>query len=382
MRKLLSVLALLTVAGSLFAQEYDATIKRWSEGPLTWDDFTLYTSDYPIIASLDYGWHGTTMQSSKIGNLKVIRLQTECYMNPVASWVNPDYRNPQTLQYLQTAFDYTELCRRQLQKELDNNAKGHSTNELSQFYYGKADRFIARLREETDQGRDTAMVNFFAIQTAEELAATPEDYLPEIGPRKWGIAMHFGYGNEIHLGESADYLRTLHGLKWGFDISYGNVALYWHMLLAAGGKTPREFVHEGKYWKTDKRQSGGNLEFDLAYSVFNNNWLNVSPFAGVGVGFSDTAVGQDADGKIVTDGVGGFRYLAGLSVGFKFLRTLDLSNRPVYYYWMNVGTSRGYNENSLRLLAYATHTDYDLPIGPSWTLNLGLVYNIHAWTLR
>ena len=171
MKKTLLIAALLSLAATLFAQDYDSTIKRWNEGPLTWDDFTTYTGGYPVIASLEYGWHGTTAQSQKIGNLRIIRMQTECYMDPVSSWVNPDHRNPGTLQYMQTAFDYAELCRRQLQRELDNNSKGTSVSELSKFYYGKADRFIARMREETDQGRDTSMVRFFAVQTAEELAS-------------------------------------------------------------------------------------------------------------------------------------------------------------------------------------------------------------------
>lgn len=383
MKKTLLVAALLSLAATLFAQDYDSTIKRWNEGPLTWDDFTLYSGGYPIIASLEYGWHGTTAQSQKIGNLRVIRMQTECYMNPVSSWVNPDHRNPGTLQYMQTAFDYAELCRRQLQHELDNNIKGNSVNELSQFYYGKADRFIARMREETDQGRDTSMVRFFAVQTAEELAATPDmEAVPEISRKKWGIGMHFGYGNEFHLGEAADYLRPLHGLKWGFDFSYGDFAIYWHMLLAGAGKTRQEFLHNNIPWRTDKVQSGGNMELDLAYNIIDTPWFCISPFAGVGFGFNSTVYGQDEYGKNVTDTFAGGRWQGGLSMSIKLRRALDLSGRPMYYYGAPIGTTRGYSESSLRLFAYASHTNYDLPVGPAWSLHFGLVYNIHAWNLK
>ena len=383
MKKTFLAVAMSIMATVLSAQEYDATIKRWNEGPLTWEDFTTYSGGYPIIASLEYGWHGISAKPAKIGNLRIIRQQTECYMNPVSSWVNPDHRNPGTLQYMQTAFDYAELCRRQLQKELDNNVKGTSVSELSQFYYGKADRFIARMREETDQGRDTSMVRFFAVQTAEQLVATSDgEALPEIGRKKWGMAVHYGYGNEFRLGESANYLRPLHGLKWGFDFSYGNIALYWHMLLAGAGKTRQEFVHNGATWRTDRVQTGGSMELDLAYSLVDTPWINLSPFAGIGAGFTSTVIGQDANNKNITDGFAGFRYLAGLSLGIKFLRTLDLSNRPLYYYGAAIGTTRGYNESSIRLLAYAAHTNYDLPVGPAWSINFGIAYNAHAWTLR
>ena len=228
------------------------------------------------------------------------------------------------------------------------------------------------------------MVNFFAIQTAEELAATPDEFIeePELGRKNWGIGMHFGYGGELRLGDASGYLRPEHGLKWGFDISYRKIAFYWHMLLSGGGRNPRSFHHNGIEWTTDRYQTGGNMEFDLAYPVMDNPWLNISPFAGIGFGFVETVIGEGADGKNITDAFGGFRYQAGLSIALKFLRTLDLSNRPVFYYGVPVGPSRGYNENSLRLLAYAARTTMDLPVGPSWSINLGLVYNIHTWNLR
>ena len=374
---------MLTMATAITAQEYDATIKRWNEGPLTWEDFSTYTGGYPIIASLEYGWHGVSSKPIRYGNLRVYRTRTECYMNPVSSWVNPDHKNPGTLLYMQTAFDYAELCRRQLQREIDNNTHGTSVSELSQFYYGKADRFIARMREETDQGRDTAMVRFFAVQTAEGLAGIPEEEaVPEIGRKKWGFGIHYGYGNEFPLGEAANYLRPLHGLKWGFDISYGQASLYWHMLLAGAGKTRQEFVHNGATWRTDRNQQGGNMELDLAYNLVDTPWFNLSPFAGIGVGYTQTVVGKNEGNKDIKDGFTGFRYLAGLSMGLKVRRTLELTSRPVYYYGATVGTTRGYSESSIRLLAYASHTNYDLPVGPAWSLHFGLAYNIHSWNLR
>lgn len=382
MKRSLLLVAALLFGTVLSAQDFDSAIKRWNDGPLTWDDFSLYSGGYPIISSMDYSWHGQ-QASYKTGNLKVIRMQTECYMNPVASWVNPEYRNPETLRYQQVAFDHAELCRRQLQRELDGNVNGHTASELSQFYYSKADRFIARLREETDQGRDTAMVRFFQIQVQEQLDSLQEEGV-EPGFRKgnWGFGMHLGYGNEFRLGGAAGYLRPLHGVHWGFDVSYKKVYFYWHMLLAGGGRTRQDFMHEGNLWQAGKGQGGGTMEFDLAVPVVDGPWLRVAPFAGAGFGFVSTVVGKDASGKDKSDGIGGFRFLAGLSIDLKYLRVLDISSRPVYYYGVPIGTSRSYSENSVRLLAYAARTSTDLPVGTSWSLNFGLVYNIHSWNLR
>ena len=380
-RFLLLATALLTAA-VLSAQDFDSAIKRWSDGPLTWDDFSSYSGGYPIISSLEYSWRGQ-QASFKTGNLKVLRTQTELYMNPIASWVNPDYKNPETLLYQQVAFDNAELCRRQLQIELDNNTKGHSVSELSQFYYSKADRFITRLREETDQGRDTAMVRFFDAQVKEQLEALPvEGQEPAFQKVNWGIGMHFGYGNEFRLGSAANYLRPLHGIHWGFDVSIKKVNIYWHMLLAQGGKTRQDFQHDGALWQAGKRQSGGTMDFDLAVPVIDGPWIKLSPFAGAGFGFVDTVIGQDENGKNVTDGIGGLRLVAGVSVDIKYLRVLDLTGNPVFYYGAYVGNSNGYRENSIRLLAYAARTNTDAPLGPSWSLNFGLAYNIHAWNVR
>lgn len=393
MKRIIFLVAVILTAASLSAQDFDSSIKRWNDGPLTWDDFTPYSGGYPAISSLDYNWHAT-QASFKKGNLRVDRKQTECYMNPVASWVNPDHRDPYTLQYLQVAFDYAELCRRQLQKELDNNEKGHSASELSQFYYSKADRFIAQLREETDQGRDTAMVRFFTAQVEQEMAEWPADApVPEVRKKNWGLGMHYGYGNQFFLGTAADYLRPQHGLHWGFDISYKNLYIYWHMLLAGSGKTRNSFYHDGVLWDKDMRQSGGTMEFDLAYALMDGPWVKIAPFAGVGFGYSSVVIGKDELNRNVTDGVGGLRLVGGLCVDVKTLRNIDLTNRPVYYYGALTGVSRKYSENSIRLLAYVARTNQDLILpapggngqsfGPySLSLNFGLAFNFHYWNLQ
>ena len=389
-RFLLTALTLLAAA-TLSAQDFDSAIKRWNDGPLTWDDFTPYSGGYPVISSLDFNWHAQKSTFKK-GNLRVLRLQTECYMNPIASWVNPDYKNPQTLRYQQTAFDYAELCCRQLQRELDNNANAHPARELNQFYSAKADRFIAKLREETDQGRDSSMVNFFAAQIAEEFAALPDsEEIPDVQTKNWGLGLHYGYGNQFFLGDAANYLRPLHGLHWGFDISYKNLYIYWHMLIAGGGKTRNPFYHDGYLWAAGQNQTGGAMEFDLAYPVVNTPWVKVSPFAGAGFGFSSVVVGKDAYNKNVTNGIGGLRFVGGLCFDVKVLREIDLTNAPIYYYGIQTGTSRRYTENSIRLIAYLARTNHDTSILDetgnrfvpySLSLNFGIVYNLHYWNLR
>ena len=209
MKRIFILAAALFTAASLSAQDFDSSIKRWDDGPLTWDDFTLYSGGFPVISSLNYSWHAQQV-TTKTGNLTVTRMQTECYMNPVASWVNPNHRDPYTLLYQQVAFNYVELCRRQLQKELDVT-KGNSMSELNQFYASKAERFIAKLQEETDQGQDTSMVRFYDVQVKEQLEDLPkESQTPDFKKDIWGLGMNIGYGNEFRLGRAANYVRPIH----------------------------------------------------------------------------------------------------------------------------------------------------------------------------
>ena len=370
------------MAASLFAQDFDSTIKRWDDGPLTWDDFTVYSGGYPYISSLEYSWHAQQV-TKKSGNLKVTRMQTECYMNPLASWINPDHRNPSTLLYQQVAFDYVELCRRQLQKELDDYLNNNSASELSRFYYSKADRFITQLQEETDQGRDTAMVRFFDVQVKEQLEEFPkESDIPDFQKRNWGLGYQIGYGNEFRLGSAASFVRPFHGIQGGFDLSYKKVFLTFNLMIGTGGKNPREIVHDGNVWEVGAHQSGGLIELDLSVPVIDGPWIKVAPFVGAGVGFVDSVNGRDPNGKYLTDEISGPRFSAGLTFDIKFRRWLDLCGHDIIYYAIPVGTTKGYSESSVRLLAYVARTDLALPIGPSWSVNFGLAYNGHNWDVR
>ena len=380
MKKTFTFLLLLTGTLSLAAQDFEGSIKRWSDGPLTWEDFSVQQSGFPVISRLQYNWHGAT-QSSRVGNLKVVRFMTENYMNPVSSWVNPDYRNPATLLYNQTAFDYTEVCRRRLQQEIDQGAENVSPSELARFYYSKADRFIQQLEEETDQGRDTALTRFYAVQVAEELAAVPEpEAVPAFRKRNFGMGMLLGYGNETYLGTPGDYFGTLHGVKMGFDFSFKDFYLYWHFVV--GGSGLRRDLAAGMDWSDGHGLTGMNMEWSLGYPVVDNAWWKVSPFAGIGMADMEISFGKDADGRNITDDIGGFRVQAGLSTDLKFFRMLDLSNRPVYYYGWLTGSSRGYSEYAARLFVYAAWNRWARSVGPGWSLNFGLAFNMHVWNVR
>ena len=381
MRKILFLTAALFTAATLFAQDFDSTIKRWNDGPLTWDDFTVYSGGYPTVSYLDYNWHAHKV-TTKTGNLKVTRMQTECYMSPVSSWVNPNHKDPYTLLYQQTAFNYVELCRRQLQKELDFNDKGNSASELNQFYYSKADRFILRLHEETDQGQDTSMVRFYDVQVREELDEFPkESDIPVFQKKDWGLGLLCGYGNEFRLGSAADFVLPKHGIYAGFSVSYKNVYLTLTGLSAFGGKNPKEITHNGDVWPAGAKQKGGVFGIDLSVPVIDGTWVKLAPFVGTGVGYIETVIGKDEKGKDKTYWMNGLRFSAGMSLDIKYKRWLDLSGHDLYYA-MSVRTDKGYSESSIRFLAYVAHTNFAQPIGPSWSINFGLAFNGHEWDVR
>ena len=382
MKRILILAAALFTAASLSAQDFDSSIKRWDDGPLTWDDFTLNSDGLPAIPVLDYDWLARPV-TTKTGNLKVTRMQTESIMNPVSSRINPDHRTPYTLLCQQVVFNYVELCRRELQNKLDFDQAGSFVSKLSPLYHDKVDRFITKLYDETGLGQDTSMVRFFDAQVKEQLEEFPKDTPVSVFQKKdFGLGINVGYGNEFRLGSAADYVRPFHGLEGGLDLSYKNIYLYWNLFFGLGGKNPQEIEHNGQTWKVGAAQSQSATELGLSVPIIDGPWIKLSPFAGAGYGFVEAAVGTNANGKKKTDSIKGPRFVAGVTLDIKYLRWLDLYGHDITYYATPVGKEKGYNERSVRLMAYVARTNLESPIGPSWSINFGLTYYTRNWDIR
>ena len=234
MKRILFSGLFLCLSFSLFAQNSneisaESSVRKWADGPLTLEDFSYRTggnSDKAMRLSYGIRWKD---EKHKFGNTTFIYPTFYTYMNPYASWIKPEYRNPEYLSYVQTCFDYVEVCKRRAQKEASQR-KEHSIDYIVRFHMDVADGFFEEMKGETHDGADTAAVRICRERVAAELAAEKDyDYVPDyrIYPKGRGLGLHVGLGSEFHVGSMADYMTPILGLEYGFDFNFNRWTIFW-----------------------------------------------------------------------------------------------------------------------------------------------------------
>ena len=236
------------------------------------------------------------------------------------------------------------------------------------FHFDVADGFIEQLKENTQQGLDTAAVHQYSAMVKKELAITPEpsDMGLEIHHGGFGIGGHIGVGSEFFYGPITSYINPVVGMEFGFDFAFNRFAFFMGGLLGGGGRYKKDIPLDGYSWSAGEHMSGGNLEISLGYSVLDRQIVRLVPFAGIGVGFIDYPY-NPSDPNDENDEISGFRYQAGLSADFKILRIVE----HVYGY-------NGLSEYSVRARLYVAHDAFPTP-APTWTINFGIYANALAW---
>ena len=347
----------------------EATVRYWDEGPLTYADLSARKSELPKISEFQYNISWTT-SDWKTGNTRFRVPVSRSYLNPYASWVHPDFRTDAMLQYIQTGFDYVEICRRRAMRELMQGST-FGQGSVMKFHLDVADSFMAKLKDETQQGQDAAAVQDYARRVKAELAQTEEVLYDDlrVDPRGFGMGIHWGIGSEFYTGPVTEYLTPIVGLDFGFDFCFSRINLYIGGLLGLGGRYKQAIARDGYQWNAGERMKGGNIEVSLGYTVFDSQWWKVAPFAGIGVGFIDYPYHPGNPDK-KSDEISGFRYQAGISADLKFFRVVDY-----------VQALKGLSETSVRSRLYVAHTAFPTP-APSWTVNFGLSVNMLGWILK
>lgn len=373
MSKRILLLSVLILAGAgLYAQSsftMDSLVRYWGQGPLSYSDLSTRSGELPTVSEFQYGISWTTKEDKK-GNTTIRMPYARTYMNPFSSWVHPDFRTDAMLQYIQTGFDYVEICRRRALKDHGQGSSFGMEN-LMRFHLDVADSFLAKMKDETDQGLDTAAVRDYAARVRQELEHTEDFHYSDmkLNPKGFGIGMHCGIGSEFYSGSLSDYVGPMAGFEFGFDLCFNRVDIFLSGLLGRGGSYKLPIQRDGYQWEAGERATGGNMEMSLGYTAFDSQWWKIVPFAGIGVGFLDYPSNPaDADKK--TDEIAGFRYQAGISADLKFSRMVDYT-----------GYKDGLGEWSVRARLYAARTTFPTP-APAWSINFGLSVNMLSWLLK
>ena len=347
----------------------DNAIRYWDEGPLTYADLSSRQSEWPKISEFQYSISWST-KDWKTGNTRFRVPFSRTYMNPYSSWVHSYFRTGKMLQHIQTGFDYVEICRRRAMKDY-RQGSSFSFGNVMRFHLDVADSFMAKMKDDTNQGQDAVAVQDYARRVTAELAQTEEVQYDDlrIDPHGFGMGMHGGIGSEFHVGPMADYVTPIAGIDFGFDFCLNRANLYVNGLLGWGGRYKQPIQRDGYQWNAGERITGGNIEASLGYAAWDTQWWKVAPFAGIGVGFIDYP-SHPADPNKNSDEISGFRYQAGISADFKFSRIVDY-----------IQPLEGLTEYSLRSRLYVAHTSFPSP-APSWSVNFSLSVNMLGWILK
>ena len=354
------------LSAALSAQEYEQSIRKWSEGPLTWDCFSEFSGNDEYWADLYYGWKGERKKYKK-GNLRIDYTDVYTYMNTEQSWVNPYRKSPSLLRYQQLVFDYAEVCRRQYMLEMRYNTDNkYSSKELSNYYFNKIARFDAEIGTKCDYGKDSTMLNYYSEQVAEQLSTIPDFSEPYLPDKNWTYGFEVGYVYEWIPGADS-FLSDPSCCRMGFDLFYKGFRFGYDMMAKSDGVNTVDFYNGDVLWAKGLTRRYHHSEFTFGYSVFDNDWFRINPFVGIGLSRHFLVLAKDANGTETRDDMSGLRLLAGISGDFKAFRNYDIFDQ--------------YAELDARFLAYAARTDFP-GYGPLWSYNFGLLFYFNGWLFR
>lgn len=348
----------------------DGWLRYWDEGPITFKDIQILNGEWPKISEFECGiqWNAFE-QIGRIGNTIVRGPSARTFMNPYASWAQQNYQTPDMLLYFQTGFDYMEICRRRAIKEFISTSNSGMEGIMNQYSY-IANSFISQMKNGTNQGRDIEAVRYYSELVKSALSKTDDVLFDDLKtePRGFGLGVNIGVGSEFFLGDFASYLTPIFGLDLSFDFVYRRFSLFLDGLLGWGGKYKKDIPLDGYQWEAGKNVTGGHIEASLGYTLFNSQTWRISPFVGVGVGFIDYPEysGIPANPKKNSDEIAGFRFQAGISADYKYLRILEYL--PFYY---------GVSDFAVRGRLFVARTNFPSP-APAWSINLGIGVNFLA----
>lgn len=373
MKRALSIAAIAVLSAFTLSAQSDLSYKEWSEDKLKIEDFSVRRSSGNLIGQVYTGIHTYPGDWEKVGwNLRVKRLKSKTVFDPIRSWVRSDTLTDQAVRYGQLIFDATELTRRQMQSYLAQDPFKPDYHSVVRRYFDIADARTAEIERVTEEGKNLAELQMQESIIAEEMAAIQEtsDEIPEYTLRKFAIGAYIGASSQFHIGGQQSYFSPAYGFLWGFNIGIGRSAIYMDLIMGGGSRLLKDMPgDEIDTWYRDNKLSYGEMTIQYGYDVYDGDVFRISPFAGLGVGFMDYS-NPDKSTDLIRDEIGGLRLLAGVSLEFKYLRSLYLVGDTV---WSSI--YGGINEHSLRLKVYVARTSYSNAMSP-YSINCSLSFNL------
>ena len=260
--------------------------RLWSQGPLTWNDFTIMPASFGQRSYLQYGI-GYNPVRDTLDGVRCCYYRAVSWMQPSSSWVPEDHRDSNTLRYNQIIFDMLEVERRQLQLSINANPNEIAYSDMLRAASSNLSSRIESFSLLSQDGADTAVLSAFERQVAAELAQYFADYHPRYTARPFGYGLYVGIGVTGSTGSMGKAFSPGAGLNFGFDFSYNR-----HLLILDGTlglcKARQTFSlvdPDGTVNTFPEGKLGGLLTINLGYGytlVDNLRW-QLSPFVALGI---------------------------------------------------------------------------------------------------
>lgn len=267
----------------IYAQSDNSKV-YWSKNALQWSHFQGHVDKtLPYISSLSYRV-GYEKQKIKIRDTVYHYIKTIGYIEPLKSWVRPEFKNSANLVYNQTLFDIVELSARKLQIGLN---KGYSYIELPVEFQSQMQEHYKRIelfQEETSHGKDMGSVYRWANIVKTELENTPSVYEPQNSFKKgkWRYAMSLGGNASFFNGNTSAYFKNGGGVSFGMELGYKKSQFFFEPSFLTASYLKKDIIDDGLLYNKGFKISSIFVQIGYGYTVLDNRHWRIYPYAGLG----------------------------------------------------------------------------------------------------
>jgi hypothetical protein len=356
--QLCSVFLVFFLVSSLSAQKNIG--RTWAEGRLTWQDFTIRENAQGKSELRYFFTYNTGRQ--RFGDTTVVRFFAISYLDPHASWVNPDFKTDQVLRYNQVVFDILEMNRRKLQYEFDRVISPISLDRKLRQAIKLAKDEIEKFNLETDDGLNMDVIMFWEQKLSKQLEKLPDRKIPEFEVQNFGYGMHAGIGLGAFTGSLGGHFKPSFNFLFGFDFAFKNSTIFMNGTLAWNRVRTNYFSEVN--WHAGRPAYIAIVDFSYGYALINNHNLKLSPFVGLGITEFSDQTGENTLNKIR---MADHSVIFGLNVDYKLRTRINI--HPLLFM-----SAREQVVGSVRARLYVTRARYfdDLR---GYTINLTLGFS-------
>ncbi|PWJ43243.1 hypothetical protein BC781_102792 [Sediminitomix flava] len=278
MKTLLSMLLILQSLACFGQLQYE---REWSKGPLTWDDFQAESPIGETAETYLYYQLSYAKDKKKIGKHTYEYLRVKSTINPYRSWVTEEGKKPQLLRYNQILFDLVELCRRNIQYQLNGLEDFSYVNLIFDEEYKKCEQEMNGFSEAVSHGEDIDALAAWNIIIQKRLAETENTQEPKYDYRNLGLFLGLGIGTTVYFGNISEQFQPLvNFLRLDYTFRFKNLELNFGGMLGQA-KVKRTFTFEGEQWSEHDTPYITQTDISLSYADLLKKDFGLSPFIGV-----------------------------------------------------------------------------------------------------